>query len=147
MLRTWITDAALDANAALAQAGTPQDGAVLLFAGSVRDENEGRAVSGMRYDAYTGMAERVLQEIGQETLAQWQLSQLVIAHRIGELEVGDTSVLIVLSSPHRAEAYAASRHVIEEIKRRLPVWKQERYVDQPERWLEGVTPPAAERTS
>jgi len=144
MIRTWITDQKLDMAAVLAAVGTPADGAVLVFAGTVRDHNDGRAVSGMRYDGYTDMAERVLREIADEAAARWDLSAIAAAHRTGDLVIGDVAVAIALSSPHRAEAFDAGRYVIEETKRRLPVWKQEHYADATSRWLEGVAPPATE---
>jgi molybdopterin synthase catalytic subunit len=144
MIRTWITDAPLEIAKVMAAVGTAADGAVLVFAGTVRNHNDGRLVTGMRYDAYAGMAARVLDEIAHEAAGRWDVSSLAAAHRTGELLTGDVSVAIAVSSPHRTEAFDAGRYVIEEIKRRLPVWKQERYADATERWLEGVTPPAAE---
>ena len=144
MIRTWITDQPLDTAHVLAAVGTPADGAVLMFAGTVRNQNDGRAVTGMRYDAYADMAARVLRAIADEAGARWDVSAIAAAHRTGELVIGDMAVAIAVSSPHRAEAFDAGRYVIEETKRRLPVWKQERYADAVPRWLEGVTPPAAE---
>ncbi len=143
MLDTWITSEPLDSAAMLERVGTPDDGAVLLFAGTVRNQNDGRAVTGMRYDAYREMAERVLREIAQEAAARWEVSRIAAVHRTGELNVGECSVLIAVSSPHRAEAFDAGRYVIEEIKQRLPVWKQEHYVDG-SRWLEGRLPETPE---
>ncbi|HEX6939785.1 MAG TPA: molybdenum cofactor biosynthesis protein MoaE [Longimicrobiales bacterium] len=143
-MRAWITAEPLDAARVLAEVGAPADGAVLLFLGTVRDHNDGRPVAGVRYEAYVEMAEQVLAEIAAEAAARLGTDRLAVAHRIGELRVGDVSVAIAVSSPHRAEAYEASRYVIEEIKKRLPVWKAERYVDGTARWLEGRVPPVAE---
>jgi molybdopterin synthase catalytic subunit len=144
MIRTWITDQPLAMADVIAAVGTPADGAVLMFAGTVREQNDGRPVTGMRYDAYTEMAERVLREIAREAAGRWDVSAIAAAHRTGELIIGDVAIAIAVSSPHRAEAFDAGRYIIEETKRRLPVWKQERYTDAPSRWLEGVTPPAPE---
>ncbi|HEX7118574.1 MAG TPA: molybdenum cofactor biosynthesis protein MoaE [Longimicrobiales bacterium] len=143
-MRAWITTEPLDAARVLAGVGAPEDGAVLLFLGTVRDHNDGRPVAGMRYEAYAEMAERVLAEIAAEAAGRLGTDRVAVAHRIGELRVGEVSVAIAVSSPHRAEAYDASRYVIEEIKKRLPVWKEEHYVEGGARWLEGRVPPVPE---
>lgn len=140
MLEARITTDPIDVAALNADFATPDDGAVLVFTGTVRRQNEGRAVTGLRYDAYAAMAEQELRRILEEAASRWPVSRLSAVHRTGALQVGDVSVAIAVASPHRAEAFEACRYVIEEIKRRLPVWKQERYVEGTERWLEGVTP-------
>jgi len=123
--------------------GADQDGASLLFLGVVRDHNDGRSVGGMRYDSYEEMAAEVLSEIVDEAARSAGTDRVACVHRIGELEVGEVSVAIAVSSPHRAQAYDASRYVIEEIKKRLPVWKKERYSDGAEEWVEGRRPDVA----
>lgn len=134
----------IDPGAVLARVGHPEDGAAVLFIGVVRNHAEGRAVRGMRYDAYEEMAVQVLGAIAQEASRALGTDRIAVVHRVGELSVGETSVAIAVSSPHRAEAYAASRYVIEEVKKRLPVWKKEHYTDGGELWVQGVTPtPAA----
>lgn len=140
-MRSWITREPIDPAALLEEVGAPEDGAVLLFLGIVRNHNDGRSVGGMRYDAYVSMAESVLARIVEEAGERWGTDRLTAVHRVGELSVGEPSVAIVVSTPHRAEAYEASRYVIEELKRRLPVWKEERYVDGEARWLDGYVPP------
>lgn len=125
----------------LARVGSDEDGAVLLFLGIVRDHADGRAVKGMHYDGYVEMAEPILAEIAAEAATRLGTERLAVAHRIGDLVIGDVSVAIAVSSPHRAEAYEASRYVIEEIKTRLPVWKKEHYADGGARWVEGTVPP------
>lgn len=140
-----ITRDPIDTQAVLARVGSDADGAVLLFLGTVRRENEGRPVRGMRYDAYDAMAAEVLEAIVGEAAGRWQLEHVFAVHRAGELALGEVSVAIAVSSPHRAAAYDASRYVIEEIKQRLPVWKQEHYVAGDSRWLEGQVPPAVDR--
>jgi len=125
----------------LARIGSKEDGAVLLFLGTVRDHAGGRAVDGMRYDAYREMAESVLAEVASEAAQRLGTDRVAVMHRIGELELGDVSVAIAVSSPHRAESYEASRYVIEEIKKRLPVWKKERYSDGGAEWVAGAAPP------
>jgi molybdopterin synthase catalytic subunit len=130
----------IDPGSVLARVGHPEDGAALLFVGVVRNHAEGRAVRGMRYDAYEEMAAQVLRAIADEAGRELGTDRIAVVHRVGELSVGETSVAVAVSSPHRAEAYAASRYVIEEIKKRLPVWKREHYEDGGQAWVQGVTP-------
>lgn len=139
-MQSWITDAPIDVAAVLATVGDPADGAVLLFLGNVRNHNEGREVVGIRYDSYRAMAEQVLAEIAGEAAVRLGTDRIAIVHRIGQLEIGETSVAIAVSSPHRAEAFDAARYIIEEIKRRLPIWKEELYPEGEARWLEGQVP-------
>ena len=137
---TAVTSDPLDPARALAAVGGEEDGAVLLFLGTVRNHADGRPVRGMRYEAYDAMAREVLAEIARETAAGTGVERIHVAHRTGELEIGEVSVAIAVSSPHRDEAYRASRRIIEEIKRRLPVWKKEFYTDGDADWVEGVDP-------
>ncbi len=140
---TDIVREPIDPAHVLSLIGDDQDGASLLFLGVVRDHNDGRSVGGVRYDTYEEMAARVLSEIVEEAATTAGTDRVVAVHRIGDLKVGEVSVAIAVSSPHRAEAYEASRYIIEEIKKRLPVWKKERYNDGAEEWVEGRTPGAA----
>ncbi len=130
----------IDARALLERVGSRADGAVVLFLGTVRDHNDGRPVRGMRYEAYRAMAETVLAEIAREAAGRVGSDRVAVEHRVGELDVGEISVAIAVSAPHRAEAYDASRYVIEEIKKRLPVWKKEQYEGGDTRWLDGRRP-------
>ena len=123
--------------------GADQDGASLLFLGVVRDHNDSRSVGGMRYDTYEEMAAEVLSEIVGEAARAAGTDRIATIHRTGELKVGEVSVAIAVSSPHRAQAYEASRYIIEEIKKRLPVWKKERYSDGAGEWVEGRAPDVA----
>jgi molybdopterin synthase catalytic subunit len=97
----------------------------------------------MRYDAFVEMADPVLREIAAEASARAGSERIAVVHRIGELAIGDVSVAIAVSTPHRSEAFDAARFIIEQIKVRVPVWKHEHYVDGNSRWLAGVTPPEA----
>jgi molybdopterin synthase catalytic subunit len=119
----------------LLRAGSSADGAVTVFVGRVRDHNHGRPVIRLHYEAYGEMAERELATILNETANRWTLSHLEAVHRTGTLELGELSVAIVVAAPHRATAYEASRHVIEEIKGRLPIWKREEYADGEREWV------------
>ena len=137
-----ITSDPLDPARLLSRVGASEDGAVLLFLGTVRDHADGRSVSGMRYEGYEEMALEVLRRIAGEAEERFSTPHLAVAHRLGALEIGEVSVVVAVSSPHRAEAYGASRYVMEEIKRRLPVWKKEFYVEGAPRWVRGTVPPA-----
>ena len=142
-MRTWITQDIIDPQDVLAQVGSAADGAAILFLGTVREQNDGQAVTGMRYDVFTEMAERVLRVIGEEAAARAGSDRIAIVHRTGDLAIGEVSVAIAVSSPHRAEAFDAARFVIEQIKQRLPVWKREHYADGASQWLAGATPPGS----
>jgi molybdopterin synthase catalytic subunit len=146
-MHAWITTDPIGIEAVLPLVASDQHGAALLFLGIVRDHNEGRAVSGVHYEAYHDMAERTLREIAAEAVARLQSARIAVVHRIGELAVGEVSVAIAVSTPHRAEAFEACRYVIEELKQRLTVWKQERYAAGDARWLAGAQPPLPERVT
>jgi molybdopterin synthase catalytic subunit len=141
-MRAWITTQPIAAQDVLDRVGAAADGAAVVFLGMVREENDGRRVSGLRYDAYAAMAEEVLRDIAEEAGRRAGTDRVAVVHRVGELAVGDVSVAIAVSSPHRVEAFDAARYTIESIKQRLPVWKQEHYVDAAPRWLGGATPAA-----
>jgi molybdopterin synthase catalytic subunit len=126
---------------------TDCDGAALLFMGVVRNRNEGLPVTHLDYEAYREMAEQTLAAIAAEAREQWQTGEIRVIHRIGRLEVGQTSVAIAVASEHRDAAYSASRYIIEELKRRAPIWKREGYVGGESAWLEGGRPMVAEGPS
>ena len=130
----------IDTNVILDKVGTDEDGAGLLFVGVVRDHSGGHSVKGVHYYAYEQMADLVLREIVEEAINSLGTDRIAVVHRLGKLKVGDISVAIAVSSPHRASAYEASRFIIEEIKRRLPVWKKECYSDGNEEWVNGTIP-------
>lgn len=139
-----VTDRVIDPGSLLGTLAHPSDGAAVLFIGTIRDHNEGRPVTGMRYDAYGAMAARELENIVRDVSARTGVIRIAAIHRVGELRIGEISVAVAASSPHRADAFDAARAVIEEIKRRLPVWKHEHYRDGTGRWLAGLEPPTAE---
>lgn len=140
-MHTDVTRDVIDPQAVLERVGSPADGASVLFLGTVREQNDGRPVSGMRYDAFVEMAGPVLGEIASEAAARAGTDRIAVLHRVGELTVGEVSVAIAVSSPHREAAFDAARYIIEQIKQRLPVWKQEHYVAGDARWLDGSVPP------
>ena len=114
----------------------PACGAQLIFTGTVRNLNQGKKVRAVSYDAFVPLTEKVLREICQEARDKWAVS-VVLWHRLGRVEVGEISVAIGVSSVHRDEAYQASRQVIEELKHRAPIWKQEHYEQGESQWLQG----------
>tara|TARA_B100000530_G_scaffold5835_1_gene5011 strand:+ start:6963 stop:7376 length:414 start_codon:yes stop_codon:yes gene_type:complete len=120
--------------------GSEEDGATILFLGVVRNHNEGLAVKGVQYEAYEEMAKMVLEEITGEAQKEYGTERIAVVHRTGDLIIGDISVAVAVSSHHREEAFAASRYIMEEIKKRLPVWKKEAYAGGGKDWVEGMTP-------
>jgi len=142
-----VTAEPLDAARLLADCVSPSDGAALLFWGVVRAENDGREVAQLEYHAYAEMAERQMRKIAAEAIERFGTGDIRVVHRVGLLEVGEASVAIAVASPHRGEAYEASRYVIEELKRRVPVWKREGYVEGEREWVPGFTPSEAESDS
>jgi molybdopterin synthase catalytic subunit len=144
MPRTAITEERIEVETLLREVATSSDGAFLLFLGIVRDHHEGRQVSGLVYEAYREMAEETLERIAGEAEARFGTDRIVVLHRVGALDVGEASTAIAVATPHRGEAYGASRYVIEEIKSRLPIWKRERYVDGDAGWVDGTVPKVEE---
>jgi molybdopterin synthase catalytic subunit len=133
-IETRITEAAIDGLDPFAGSAT-SDGAVIVFQGRVRDSNEGREVRGLEYEAYREMAEKELRAICEEAAERFAVGAISAAHRVGRLELGEASVTIGVAAPHRAPCYDASRFIIEELKKRLPVWKHERYADGESEWV------------
>lgn len=133
-MRSAITSAPIDVAALLDEVSHARNGAVVLFLGTVREQNDGRPVTGIDYAAYEAMAERELRSIVRECCDRFDTEHVAVEHRIGRLDIGEISVAIAAAHPHRAQAYDASRYVIEEIKRRLPIWKREEYVDGTREW-------------
>ncbi|HEX6746863.1 MAG TPA: molybdenum cofactor biosynthesis protein MoaE [Longimicrobium sp.] len=137
-----VTDQPLDAARLLADGVSPDDGAALLFWGVVRNENDGRPVSHLEYHAYADMAERMMHRIAEEAISRFGVGDVRVVHRVGRLAIGEASVAICVAAPHRGEAYEASRYVIEELKKRVPIWKREGYTDGDSDWVAGFAPEA-----
>ena len=135
-MRAAVVSRPLDPSALLAEVASVANGASIVFVGTVRDVNEGRAVSGIEYTAYEAMAVRELETIATEAAARFGTEHIVVEHRIGRLDLGEASVVIAVAHPHRVAAYDASRFVIEELKRRVPIWKREEYVDGTREWVD-----------
>jgi molybdopterin synthase catalytic subunit len=135
-MRSAIVRHPIDTTALLREVEAARNGAAVLFIGTVREENEGRPVAGIEYAAYAAMAERELEVIVAECSTRFDTKDIVAEHRIGCLAIGEVSVAIAAAHAHRAQAYDASRFVIEQIKLRLPVWKCEAYVDGTREWVD-----------
>jgi molybdopterin synthase catalytic subunit len=136
MTRTAIVARAIDVAAIIAEVSSESTGATSLFLGTVRDVNDGRAVTGMAYSAYDAMASRELAKIAAEAAARFDGVALVVEHRTGELALGDVSVAIAAAHAHRRHALDATRWVIDELKRRVPIWKREHYADGTREWID-----------
>ena len=128
----------LDALSAVVADGAGADGAVTSFVGLVRQNNLGRAVAFLEYEAYEPLAVRGLQRIVDEVKTSWPNAKLAVHHRIGRLALGEASIVIVAASPHRGDAFSACRYTIERVKQIVPIWKHEHF-DGGDVWLEGAT--------
>ena len=105
----------------------PEAGAIATFIGTTRNNNDGRKVIALDYEAYTAMAEKELLRLGEDAKNQWPICRMAIVHRIGPVQITQPSVMIAVSAAHREAAFAACRFAIEEIKRTVPIWKKEVY--------------------
>ena len=121
-------------------------GAIATFTGLVRDHNQGRRVRFLEYEAYVPLAVRALSLIVEEAQTAWPAVRLAIHHRIGRLDIGEASVIIASTSPHRADAFAACRYAIERVKQIVPIWKREHF-EGGEVWLEGATADPEDETA
>jgi len=127
---------AINAASLMEELGSPRAGAVVTFDGRVRDHSHGKSVTHLFYEAYEPMARSELETIEAEARASWPLEEVVIVHRLGRMEIGESSVFIAVSCAHRAEAFEACRHIIDRIKVTVPIWKKEFSADG-EAWVEG----------
>lgn len=142
MSRSALVEREILPAALIAEVSSNECGAVALFLGTVRDSNGGRSVEGMDYSAYTAMAESELARIVVEARERFGVTRLVVEHRIGTLALGDVSVGIAAAHAHRAQSLDAARFVIEEIKKRVPIWKLEHYTDGTRSWVDPTVRPA-----
>lgn len=131
-----VTPEPLDPQRLVEAVRRDESGAVVLFFGVVRNNSQGRRVRYLEYDAYPEMAERVMREIAGEAMERWPLTDVAIQHRTGRLEIGETSLLVAVSAPHRAEALAACQHLVDRFKEVVPIWKKE-VGEGGEVWIEG----------
>lgn len=136
-IHTEISESPLDILKASAFVEDPTHGAICTFTGIVRNHHEGKAVTGITYDIHKVLAEKTMTQICEEASARWAGTRYYVTHYAGQLSVGGVSVVIAVSSAHRAESFDACRYVIEEMKTRAPVWKQEHYTTGNSAWLPG----------
>jgi molybdopterin synthase catalytic subunit len=144
MTRAAIVSRPIDVASLIGEVASHTSGATSLFLGTVRDVNDGRAVTGMEYTAYDAMASRELAKITGEAAERFGGVTLAVEHRVGVLTLGEVSVAIAASHPHRRDALDATRFVIEELKRRVPIWKREHYADGTREWVDPTLSRAAE---
>jgi len=131
-----ITHERLDRDALVAAVSHPGAGGIVVFEGVVRDNARGKQVRYLEYDVYPEMAVQQIREIVAEAERRWGVERVAVAHRIGRLEIGEASVMIVVASPHRAEAFDACRYIIDTLKTTVPIWKKE-VATNGEEWVEG----------
>jgi molybdopterin synthase catalytic subunit len=132
-----VTEEPLDPGEALRFVAHPGAGGTCLFLGTVRDRSDGAEVTELRYEAWEELAARRLEEIGEELFGKWPLRRAALLHRTGRLAVGEASVVVACSAPHRADAFEACRHGIERLKEDVPIWKKEALASGDSRWVMG----------
>ncbi|MCL4242222.1 MAG: molybdenum cofactor biosynthesis protein MoaE [Dehalococcoidia bacterium] len=131
-----VTPDELDTAEAIQAVGSPAAGAINVFLGVVRDNNLGRKVQYLEYDAYPSMAEKVMRQLAEEATERFALEDCAVLHRTGRLEIGEASLLIAVTCGHRAASFEAGHWLVNEIKKKVPVWKKEVWEDG-EAWVEG----------
>lgn len=130
-----LTREPIDSAALVAKAARPAAGAVVLFLGTTRELTDGRRTVTLDYEAYDEMAEKQLAELEAEARRRWPLVECLIVHRLGSVPLAEASVAIVVSTPHRADAFAAGQWLIDSLKRDVPIWKQEHWADGTSAWV------------
>ncbi|MCA9080082.1 MAG: molybdenum cofactor biosynthesis protein MoaE [Planctomycetaceae bacterium] len=141
---TELTHNPIDYTALTEQVRSDQAGAVVLFLGTVRELTGDRQTIALDYDAYPEMAVAKLAELEAEAREQWPVTEIAISHRLGHLELGEVSVAVAVSAPHRGQAFEAGRFLIDELKVRVPIWKKENWADGTTEWVHpGIDAPAA----
>ena len=134
----WLTDRPIDVSRLIAEVTSPVCGGISVFVGTVRRSPEDGDVEGIDYSAYPAMADAEFDRIVAEVETRWPMAKVALRHRTGWVPTGEASIAIAVACPHRAEAYDASRYVIEETKKRVPVWKRERLATGAARWVEAA---------
>lgn len=125
----FLTDSPIDLPAVLAHVQAPGAGAVDVFIGTVRDNTRQKAVVRLDYEAYAPMALKKMEELAAEARRRWPVEALAMVHRVGVLQIGEAAVVIAVATPHRAEAFAACRWLIDTLKETVPIWKKEVFED------------------
>lgn len=130
-----LTNEHIDTSALLERARGPRAGAVVMFLGTTRELTDGRQTVALDYEAYHAMAEQKLAELETEARRRWPIVECLIVHRLGRVPVTEVSVAIVVSTPHRSEAFAAGQWLIDTLKRDVPIWKREQWADGTQEWV------------
>ncbi len=130
-----LTHELIDYHALTEQVRRAGCGAVVTFLGTVRDLTGDRVTVALDYEAYPGMAEKKMAEIERDTRARWPVGDIALVHRLGHLDVGEVSVAVAVSCPHRAQAFEACRHAIDRLKELVPIWKKENWADGGTEWV------------
>lgn len=138
-----LTDQPIDTSRVLTRVASNQAGAVILFLGTTREFTDGRQTASLDYECYPEMAEQKLAELETEARSRWPLVECVLVHRIGHLKLGEASVAVAVSSPHRRAAFEAGQWLIDTLKEVVPIWKRENWADGSSQWVHpGLDPPA-----
>lgn len=136
LFRFEFTDQPIDPRPLEREVRTDRDGAVVTFAGTTRNHNDGAAVAGLAYEAYTEMAQKVMGQLFEQAVKAFPITRARVVHRLGEVPVGEISVLVVVAAEHRAPAFEACRFLIDRLKDEVPIWKRERLAgDGGARWI------------
>lgn len=130
-----LTNKPIDSAAVLAQVSSPHAGAVVLFVGTTRQFTHGRETASLDYECYPEMAQRKLVELEAEARRRWSIVECVIVHRVGHLELGEASVAVAVSTPHRRDAFEAGQWLIDTLKEVVPIWKKENWADGSTDWV------------
>jgi len=137
-----LTNDPIDFTALTESVRSPLAGAVVLFLGTVRELTGGRRTVALDYEAYPDMARDRMQAIADEACSRWPVVAAGIVHRLGRMELGDASVAVAVSCPHRKDAFEAGRFLIDRLKEEVPIWKQENWADGSKEWVHPGTPSA-----
>ena len=143
-----ITTQPIDTESLIAKVGSPKAGAVVLFLGTTRESTDGRQTASLDYECYPEMARKKLAQLEAEARARWPLAACAIVHRIGRLEIGEASVAVAVSTPHRGAAFEAGQWLIDTLKQVVPIWKKENWTDGDSQWVHpGLEPSPPHRRS
>ncbi len=134
-IRVSLTENAIDTEAILASVASPRAGAVLLFVGTTREVTGDRVTESLDYSGYQEMALEEMQRLADRAAARWPLSRVAMEHRLGHVAIGEASVAIALSAPHRKEAFEAGEWLIDQLKESVPIWKRENWADGTCEWV------------
>jgi molybdopterin synthase catalytic subunit len=130
-----LTTAPIDSNKALTAVTSPKCGAVVLFLGTTRHWTAGKETTQLAYECYEAMATSELAKLEDQARAKWPIENCLIIHRLGVVPIGEASVLVAVSSPHRSDAFEAARFLIDALKEHVPIWKKEHWADGGSEWV------------